>query len=286
MGPLFGRLAQLVRATGLHPVGHRFESCAAHHECMSFRACFFLAFFMAKRELVFGEGGILRLDGATIGLLGEGSLVEHVAGMLALHGALVRVCPMKKALPAFDKGVVADVFTELGMYDWGVFTDLISVQAFLSLFDRAFGDLRELGPMRIAAMGEDVAQALRLERIDVDVVAVAKALPDAMGEVLPLDHVRVVCITEEGEGKALIKDLLKARAIVDHLVTHRFEKADKLPASFKPTAWVAVGQAGVEAATKLKLQEVPLFSVWGLLSNDLKGQACDDVATLIRAIAR
>gem|GEM_PF-4500950 len=25
-----GRLAQLVRATGLHPVGHRFESCAVH----------------------------------------------------------------------------------------------------------------------------------------------------------------------------------------------------------------------------------------------------------------
>ena len=27
----FGRLAQLVRATGLHPVGRRFESCAVHH---------------------------------------------------------------------------------------------------------------------------------------------------------------------------------------------------------------------------------------------------------------
>ena len=26
-----GRLAQLVRATGLHPAGHRFESCAVHH---------------------------------------------------------------------------------------------------------------------------------------------------------------------------------------------------------------------------------------------------------------
>ena len=26
-----GRLAQLVRATGLHPVGRRFESCGAHH---------------------------------------------------------------------------------------------------------------------------------------------------------------------------------------------------------------------------------------------------------------
>ena len=26
-----GWLAQLVRATGLHPVGHRFESCAVHH---------------------------------------------------------------------------------------------------------------------------------------------------------------------------------------------------------------------------------------------------------------
>lgn len=26
-----GRLAQLVRATGLHSVGHRFEPCAAHH---------------------------------------------------------------------------------------------------------------------------------------------------------------------------------------------------------------------------------------------------------------
>lgn len=26
-----GRLAQLVRAFGLHPKGHRFESCTAHH---------------------------------------------------------------------------------------------------------------------------------------------------------------------------------------------------------------------------------------------------------------
>jgi acetolactate synthase-1/3 small subunit len=31
-----GRLAQLVRATGLHPVGHRFESCAVHHLPLSF----------------------------------------------------------------------------------------------------------------------------------------------------------------------------------------------------------------------------------------------------------
>jgi acetolactate synthase-1/3 small subunit len=30
-----GRLAQLVRATGLHPVGHRFESCAVHHFIVS-----------------------------------------------------------------------------------------------------------------------------------------------------------------------------------------------------------------------------------------------------------
>ena len=31
-----GRLAQLVRATGLHPVGHRFESCAVHHLPLTF----------------------------------------------------------------------------------------------------------------------------------------------------------------------------------------------------------------------------------------------------------
>ena len=28
---MYGRLAQLVRATALHAVGHRFESCSAHH---------------------------------------------------------------------------------------------------------------------------------------------------------------------------------------------------------------------------------------------------------------
>ena len=32
MGGLPGRLAQLVRARGSHPRGHRFESCSAHHE--------------------------------------------------------------------------------------------------------------------------------------------------------------------------------------------------------------------------------------------------------------
>ena len=123
---------------------------------------------------------------------------------------------------------LAEIFPELGSYDWLVFTSPYGVRFFFEEFRRVFDDIRSLGLMRLACTGADTAAAitalhLKLEcRPEKSTVA---ALAAALTETGSLDSAKVLVVTGAPGRDALVEALEAARAIVDTLQVYKAETA-------------------------------------------------------------
>jgi uroporphyrinogen-III synthase len=132
-------------------------------------------------------------------------------------GAEVIELPLIAVKPAADRETLNDVFAELGGYDWAVFTSANGVNGFFDEFLARFDDIRALGLLRFAAVGDATAAAIRGRHIRIDCqpeVATAEALADALIATGSLDR------------ENLIKKLEEARAIVDRCQVYRTDKTD------------------------------------------------------------
>ena len=69
--------------------------------------------------------------------------------------------PTIKIVPTDSHIELAEALLELNSYDWLVFTSPNGVTAFFELFFKAFPDLRDLGAVRIAAVGPATAAKLK-----------------------------------------------------------------------------------------------------------------------------
>ena len=144
-------------------------------------------------------------------------------------GAEVLELPLVEIRQVVDRETAVDIFTEVGHYDWLVFTSANGVRHFFDLFLKAFRDLRALGVMRIACVGEATARAVRALHLEVEVcpeTATAEALADAMIATGSLDHGKVLVVTGNLNRDALVKKLEQARAIVDRLQVYENVRAD------------------------------------------------------------
>jgi len=155
------------------------------------------------------------------------------AGELAVRleekGAEVLRLPLLSILPATDPEVEEEVFEELGSYEWIVFSSANGVRCFFDLLIRRYEDLRALGTMRIAAVGEATARAIRDFHIRVDLTparATAEDLADALTGTGSLDSAKVLVVTGNMGRDVLIDRLNEARAIVDRFPVYRTEKVD------------------------------------------------------------
>ena len=78
-------------------------------------------------------------------------------------GADVLEIPTIRIVPPTERHVIAEVLLELNSYDWLVFTSPNGVAAFFEFFFKVFEDLRDIGGVRIAAVGP--ATAAKLTRV-------------------------------------------------------------------------------------------------------------------------
>jgi uroporphyrinogen-III synthase len=127
------------------------------------------------------------------------------------------------------KQVLADVLLELGGYDWIVFTSANGVRYFFDEFHRIFDDIRALGLLRFAAVGDSTAQEIGRHHIKVECqpkVATADALADELIATGSLDSAKLLIITGNLNRDSLVKKLEEARAIVDRLQVYQTEKTD------------------------------------------------------------
>ncbi|MEL0120382.1 MAG: uroporphyrinogen-III synthase, partial [Opitutae bacterium] len=176
-------------------------------------------------------------EGRALALLGRRIVVTRAleqAGKLRHKleemGAEVLELPLIKIKPETSPEVMTETFAGLATYEWVIFTSTNGVRHFFDFFFKAFEDLRCLGPMRIAAIGDATAEELRKLHLQVDVVpenAVSEDLAQAILDFENIENLNVLVVTGSRNSPKLKEILsLKGRAIVDELQVYRTDLSD------------------------------------------------------------
>lgn len=191
----------------------------------------------------------------------------ELATKLTALGAEVVELPLIRISKDLSKHALADVLLELGSYDWIVFTSTNGVRYFFEEFRRIFDDIRSLGLLRVACIGEATAEAIRALHLKVECMpktATAEALADELIATGSLDHAKVVVVTGNLNRDVLVTKLEGANAIVDQLQVYRTDPVDltdePAAADFRARGADAIlfasssaAQSFVDQAARLKL---------------------------------
>ncbi len=148
---------------------------------------------------------------------------------LAAQGAEVIELPLIRVTKDVNLDTLAEVFQELSSYEWIIFTSVNGVKFFFEEFNRVYDDIRSLGLVRIAAVGEATAAAVREFHLRVDLQP-KKASGDELAKELitreSMDSAKVLVITGSRNRDALVEKLHEARTIVDQLPVYKTEETD------------------------------------------------------------
>lgn len=152
-----------------------------------------------------------------------------LAAKLTALGAEAIELPVIRISKEVAKEAFEDAMAELGSYDWLVFTSANGVRFFFEDFFRKFDDIRSLGLIRIACVGEGTAKGLSELHLRIEcrpATATAEALADELIATGGLDHAKLLVITGNLNRDTLVSKLEEARAIVDRLQVYKTEKVD------------------------------------------------------------
>ncbi len=145
-------------------------------------------------------------------------------------GAEVLELPLIRVTKDVSREGIVEILTELGQYDWIVFTSANGVRIFFDAFFKGFPDVRALGGLRFACVG--AATAREIERLHLKVecqpaTATGESLADALIATGSLDHAKVIVVCGNLNRDTLVKKLEQdGRAIVDRLPLYRTERTD------------------------------------------------------------
>jgi uroporphyrinogen-III synthase len=175
------------------------------------------------------EPAKLPLSGRRIVVTRTRDQASELASRLASLGAEVIEIPVLRISREISKQTLADVMLEFGAYDWLVFTSANGVHHFFEEFFRIFDDIRSLGLIRIACVGDATAKAVAQLRLRVECLpkkATADALADELIATGSMDSGKVLVITGNLNRDTLVKKLEAARAMVDCLQVYKTEGVD------------------------------------------------------------
>lgn len=171
----------------------------------------------------------LPLSGRRIAVTRTRDRSSELAARLAALGAVVIELPVIRISREVSKQALADVMLELGGYDWLVFTSGNGVHHFFDEFLKIFDDIRSLGLIRIACVGETTAKAVASFHLKVECqpkTATAEALAGELIDTGSMDNAKVLVITGNLNRDTLVIRLEEARAIVDCLQVYKTEAVD------------------------------------------------------------
>ena len=117
-----------------------------------------------------------------------------------------------------------DALLGLGEYDWIVFTSPNGVDAFFNYFFKAFEDLRDIGGVRIAAVGAATAAKLRDLRLKVDLMPdeyVTRKIISAFRNFESIENLRFLLVRAQVANQELPKALEEAGAIIDDVALYK-----------------------------------------------------------------
>jgi uroporphyrinogen III methyltransferase / synthase len=139
-------------------------------------------------------------------------------------GAEVLEIPTIKIEPPAAKNDLKDALIGLHEYDWVVFTSPNGVTTFFDYFFKAFDDLRDIGGVKIAAVGPATAAKLKELHLKVDAMPeeyVSAKIAKALTDFESLDNLRVLLMRAEAANPELPKELEALGAIVDDVASYK-----------------------------------------------------------------
>jgi uroporphyrinogen-III synthase len=169
------------------------------------------------------------LSGKRIAVTRARDQASELAGKLTVLGAEVVELPLIHISKSIDLDILHEVLSELGGYDWIVFTSANGVRFFFDEFHRIYDDIRSLGLLRFACVGEATAKAILGQHLKIECqpkIATAEALADELIATGSLDSAKLLVITGNMNRDTLTKKLEDARAIVDQLQVYKTEQTD------------------------------------------------------------
>lgn len=139
-------------------------------------------------------------------------------------GAEVMEIPTIRIEPPVEKNDLKDAILGLHEYDWVVFTSPNGVTAFFDYFFKAFDDLRDIGGIKIAAVGPATAAKLKELHLKVDAMPeeyVTAKVAKALNDFESVENLRVLLMRAEVANPELPKELESMGAIVDDVACYR-----------------------------------------------------------------
>jgi len=139
-------------------------------------------------------------------------------------GADVIEIPTIKIVPPELKEDLVDAMLELNAYDWLVFTSPNGVTAFFEYFFRRFNDLRDIGGVRIAAIGPATAAKLKELHLQVDLMpdeALGSKIAEALNKYESVENLKICLLRAEKANRELPEALEEFGAIVDDIAVYK-----------------------------------------------------------------
>ena len=149
---------------------------------------------------------------------------SQLSRQLLDRGADVLEIPSIRLLPPTNRHAIADVLLELNSYDWLIFTSPNGVAAFFEFFFRVFEDMRDIGGVRIAAVGPATAAKLRELHLKVDLTPdeyVTSKIADALAKYQSVDNLKILLLRAEVANRELPQKLEEMGAIVDDVACYQ-----------------------------------------------------------------
>jgi uroporphyrinogen III methyltransferase / synthase len=140
------------------------------------------------------------------------------------HGAEVLEVPTIKTVLPTDPKPLVEALLGLHEYDWLVFTSVNGVAHFFDYFFKSFQDLRDLGGVRLAAVGPATAARLKELHLIVDAMpeeALGRNVARALAAQGSIENLRVCLLRAEAANPELPKLLEDAGAIVDDVACYK-----------------------------------------------------------------
>jgi uroporphyrinogen III methyltransferase/synthase len=191
--------------------------------------------FEAPAVAVFGEVVSLRehlnwyekdrpLSGRRIVVTRTRKQASVLSGQLRALGADVLELPTIRIEPPTDLRQFAELVQDAHGYDWIVFTSANGVEAFFEMFFKLYDDAREIGPVKIAAIGPATAQRLRDFHLHVDLEPeefVAESVVREFQKQGGVQNLRILLARAEKARDVLPRQLSDLGAIVDEGFAYR-----------------------------------------------------------------
>lgn len=146
-----------------------------------------------------------------------------LSGKLRALGAQVFELPTIRIEPPTDLRAFAELVQDAHIYDWLVFTSANGVDAFFDIFFKLYDDAREIGGVRIAAIGPATAQRVKEFHLHVDLQPeefVAEAVVREFQKE-GVENLRILLVRSEKARDVLPKELTALAAIVDEAFAYR-----------------------------------------------------------------